>query len=174
MKKNKTRNIQRRAQIQMGENVIILFIFFILLIFAVVFFTKLRAAKTQQQEETDVTGRGLQIAQKVAFFPEFQCTKDNAEIFPGCYDEFSLNASHMLSQREENREYYSVAFGFSFITIQKIFPIKSEPMIIYNNTKEKWSSIITTHMPIALCNFIDSSFPKGDCSFAVLKVGVYN
>src|SRR3989344_8041936 len=104
-KKNKKR-LSRRSQIQMGENVIIIFIFFILLIFAVVFFMKIQGAKTKQKIDIDVTGRGLQIAQKVAFLPEVQCTKDNAEIFSGCYDKYSIKALDAISGTNENKEFY--------------------------------------------------------------------
>ncbi len=166
---------KKKAQIQMGENVIILFIFFVLLIFAVVFFTRIQSAKTQQQIDIDVTGRGLQIAQRISFLPEVQCTKDNAEIFAGCYDEYSIRALNSLAEKGENREYYYTMFGFSKVSVNKLFPAQSEfPYIIYDNTKEDYTSIITTNVPISLCNFTSLESRKGECSFAVLKVEVYN
>lgn len=171
------RKTKSKGQIQMGENIIILFIFFVLLIFAAVFFTRIQSSKTEQKIEADVTGRGLQIAQRVSFLPEVQCTKENAEIFPGCYDEFSMAALNITAKERENREYYYNLFGFSVISVRKIFPISippAEPYIIYNNTKEKYTSITAANVPIALCSFISSESRKGDCSFAVLKVEVYN
>jgi hypothetical protein len=165
--------MEKKAQIQMGENVIILFIFFILLIFAVVFFTKLQSAKVQQTKDIDVTGRGLEIAQKVALLPELQCTKDNAEIFPGCYDEFNLRAIDSLAQEGENTEYYIDLFGFSTISIRKIFPSQQDPLLVYNRTKDDYESIIVTNTPITLCNFLTTSSDKGDCSFAVVRIEVY-
>ncbi len=158
----------------MGENVIILFIFFILLIFAVVFFTRLQATKKEQVIGADIEGRGLQIAQRVALLPELQCTKDNAIITPGCYDEYSAFALDELAREGENKVYYFDLFGFSTVSIYKVFPPKEEekPLVIYNNTKEEFRAIIPTYIPITLCNFV-SDVTKGQCSFAVLKVEVY-
>ena len=169
-KKNKKR-LSRRSQIQMGENVIIIFIFFILLIFAVVFFMKIQGAKTKQRIDIDVTGRGLQIAQKVAFLPEVQCTKDNAEVFSGCYDEFSIKALDAISGTKEHREYYYDLLGFSSVSVRKIFPAEEDqkPLVLYNNTKGNYTSIIVSNVPISLCNFLENK----KCSFGVLKVEVY-
>jgi len=163
----------KKSQIQMGENVIILFIFFMLLIFAVVFYTKIQSTKTAQKIETDITGRGLQIAQRIQFLPELQCTKGNTEIFPGCYDEFNIIALDKLARDGLNREYYYGLFGFSRVFINRTFPIQDDnrELFLYNNPKEDWISITTTNVPLTLCNFISG---EEDCSFAVLKVEVYN
>ncbi len=161
----------KKSQIQMGENVIIIFIFFILLIFAVVFFMKIQGAKTRQAIDIDVTGRGLQIAQKVAFLPEVQCTKDNAEIFSGCYDEYSIMALNTTSGTKEHREYYYDVFGFSTVSVRKIFPEdeNQKTLVLYNNTKGNYTSIIVSNVPISLCNFLSDK----KCGFGVLKVEVY-
>ncbi|MEK6886675.1 MAG: hypothetical protein AABW88_02475 [Nanoarchaeota archaeon] len=161
----------KKSQMQMGENVIIIFIFFILLIFAVVFFMKIQGAKTKQRIDIDITGRGLQIAQKVAFLPEVQCTKDNAEIFSGCYDEFSIRALDAISGTKAQRDYYYDVFGFSTVSVRKIFPIDIEqkPLVLYNNTLGNYTSIIVSNVPISLCNFLEDR----RCSFGVLKVEVY-
>lgn len=169
----KNKNIKsKKSQIQMGENVIIIFIFFILLIFAIVFFTKIQGAKTKQAIDIDITGRGLQIAQKVSFLPEVQCTKDNAEIFSGCYDEYSIKALDAISGTKEHREYYYDVFGFSTVSVKKIFPVKegdNPPLVLYNNTKGNYTSIIVSNIPISLCDFLNEK----KCSFGVLKVEVY-
>lgn len=167
--------LMRKSQIQMGENIIILFIFFVLLVFAIVFFTRLQSAKTEQKIDVDVTGRGLQIAQRVSFLPEVQCTKDNAEVFSGCYDEYSVKALAKLAEKGENSQYYYSIFGNSNISIKKIFPGNNElSNVIYENPKKDYTSITTTNVPISLCSFKSASSRKGDCSFAVLKVEVYN
>ncbi len=162
----------KKAQIQMGENVIILFIFFILLVFAVIFFTKIQSAKVEQKVSEDVEGRGLQIAQRVSFLPELQCTKDNAPIL-GCYDEYNIAALDVLARRGENRDYYFDTFGYSVVSVYRVFPQVDSPLLIYSNPKDNFTSVLTTNTPITLCNFIDDT-EKGDCSFAVLKIEVYN
>lgn len=160
----------------MGENIIILFIFFLLLIFGVVFYSRIQSAKTEQKIAVDVEGRGLQIAQKISFLPELQCTKDNAEIAAGCYDLFSAEALKNLAANGQNTEYYSDIFGFSKVSIKEIFPEEKDAYVIYDNKKETYNSILTTNTPITLCDFVtDLEFrEQGKCSFAVLKVEIYD
>jgi len=157
----------------MGENIIILFIFFVLLIFAIVFFARLQGAKTDKAIEEDVEGRAVQIAQRIAFLPEVQCTRENAEIFPDCYDEFSLRALQKLSGDLGTTSYYFDLFGNSIISVKKLFPVVNDTLIVYNNPKTEFTSITTSNTPITVCDF-RSTLRKGLCSFGVLKVEVYN
>ena len=165
------RKYTKKAQMQLGENVIILFIFFILLIFAVVFFTRLQKTTTQNKISEDIEGRGLEISRRIQFLPEFQCSKGNVEIREGCYDEYSILGLEQL-EAENNAFYYDI-FGNSRVSIQKIFPGKENPHVIYERAIGNASNIITTNTPITLCNFVDPNYPKGKCSFGVLKVEVF-
>jgi hypothetical protein len=161
----------KKSQIQLGENIIILFIFFILLVFAAVFFTRLQSTKIEKKVSEDIEGRALEISQRIEFLPEFQCSKNNAEIRPGCYDEFSILGLEELNP--EDKEYYFDLFGNSRVSIQKLFPSKDEnPHIIYEREIENATNIIATNTPIILCNFANLEV-KGKCSFAVLKVEVF-
>jgi hypothetical protein len=60
------------------------------------------------------------------------------------------------------------------VTIKAIYPEEGEPYLVYDRTKEDYTSIITTNVPITLCDFVSSQSDKGFCSFGVLKVEVYN
>jgi hypothetical protein len=168
-----TNILSKRGQIEMGEHVIVLFIFFILLIFAVVFFSRIQSIKTEKKVGVDIETRALQIAQRVLFLPELQCTRANAEVFPNCYDEHSAKSVGLLAKSGQNTEYYRAAFGYSVITIKKIFPVQEEEIVIYNDTKPDFRSITPTNVPITLCDFT-SELAKEDCSFAVLTVSVYD
>jgi len=162
----------KKSQIQMGENVIILFIFFILLVFAVVFYTRIQSTKTSQTVQEDISGRALAIAQQVTFLPGLQCTKDNAEVFTGCYDLYGAKALNVTSEDPSNSNVLYTTFGFSTVTIKSIYPEEGNKFVIYNRTKDKYTSITATNVPLSLCDF---SKPEGVmCSFAVLKVEVYN
>jgi hypothetical protein len=163
----------KKAQIQMSENVIILFLFFILLAFGVVFFTKVQGAKTEMQVQEDIQGRALQTAQKVTFLPEIQCSKDNV-VTSDCYDLFNLLAMSRLAERGESHTYYASLLGNAIMTVYAVFPINAtEPFVIYNNSKENYTSINTAYIPIRVCNFA-SNTAEDDCTFSVLKSEVYN
>ena len=161
----------KKSQIQLGENIIILFIFFILLIFAVVFFTRLQSTKIGKKISEDIEGRSLEISQRIQFLPEFQCSKNNAEIRSGCYDEYSIYGLEALNPNE--KEYYFDIFGFSRVSVQKLFPTKKDPDIIYSREIANATNIIVTNTPIILCSFVDQGQAKGKCSFGVLKVEVF-
>lgn len=165
--------MNRNAQIQMGENVIILFIFFILLIFGVVFFTKIQSTKVQQDISEDIEGRGLQIAQQVLFLPELQCTRDGVEI-PDCYDSKSIDAFSDLSSTSDFRDAYADLLGFTTITVSILFPKDdgAGDIILYDNAKTDFISKIPYYSPIIICDFSKSAEQKV-CSFGVLRVDVY-
>ena len=181
--------LKNKAQIQMTENVIILFIFFILLIFAIVFFTRIQSGKQEIKISEDIQNRGLQIAQTISTLPELRCTKKAVTVL-GCYDQ--ANALALQSLVEQNNGYYFDQFSYSTVSIVKIFPESedeqitaydvngnpilvsgSSPIVIYNNPKANFTSLIPTQLPMLLCDFTEST-EKGDCSFAILNINVYS
>ena len=93
-------------------------------------------------------------------------------IFPGCYDLNSLKASSELSKKGENTVAYTLLFGNSKISVERLFPLTEEPFVVYDNSKEDYSYITTTHSPIVVCDYTISS-RRGVCSFSVLKIEVY-
>ena len=159
-----------KAQIQMTENVIILFIFFILLIFAIVFFSKIQSGKQEVKISEDIQNRGLQIAQSISSLPELRCTKKAVTVL-GCYDK--ANALALQSLVEQNNQYYFDQFKYSTVSINEIFPVENDPIVIYNNKKENSSNVIPTQLPMLLCDFTVST-EKGACSFAILNINVYS
>ena len=52
----------KKAQVQISENIIILFIFFILLIFSIVFFARIQVAKERVSGDSDIELKALEIA----------------------------------------------------------------------------------------------------------------
>ncbi|MBN2420803.1 hypothetical protein JXB27_00830 [Candidatus Woesearchaeota archaeon] len=168
----------KKAQVQMTENVIILFIFFILLVFSIVFYTRLQTAKIGDVSTEKAEMDAIEIAQKVLSMPELQCSVQGAAT-PDCYDFVSVNAT--ASAMEKNPDLvniYSNIFKFSTITIQKIFPEKDEEVfVIYDKKNEELQDIMPTYSPIILCEYSQSNFGYGQtriCSFGVLKVAVYS
>ena len=147
----------------MTETIIILFIFFILLVFAIVFFARIQGAQTEKAVSKDVSGRALQVLQKVLFLPEIQCSTSLSET-SSCYDEYSVQALARVASRGENALYYSDLFGNSNISIKKLYPVEEEPIMIYSNPLGEDSNINPFRMPILLCDY-NSDFAREDCSF---------
>ncbi len=161
----------KKAQIQMSENVIVLFLFFILLAFGIVFYSNVHSISTQQTANTAAEGRGLEVAQQVMALPELQCTSNGVEI-SGCYDEESAIALNAISQDSGYTDHYYSEFGYATISIQELYPTQGGLLVIYNDTKP--AKVITpTFVPFVLCNFLDPSGNK-QCNFAVLEIETYD
>lgn len=164
-------NKSKKAQIEMTENVLILFIFFILLVFAIVFYSQVQSTKIQQVKSQDVTDRAMEIAQKVTYLPEIRCTKDAAETILGCYDEYNIKSLQNLTKSKVRNQYYQNLFRFSSIYVKKIFP-NEEEILIYNYTLDNYTSVTAAHLPMAVCDFLtEPGIQK--CNFGDLSVYVY-
>ena len=164
----------RKSQVQMGENVIILFIFFVLLVFGIIYFMRVQETKSSQQIGANIQGRGIEIARQIAFLPELQCSKTAVEQY-ACYDKYSLQALQTLTNDGSTGEYYFPVFGYSTVSMQTLFPKKEDPVIIYNNTDEKQHpiAIIPTQLPVVVCDYAAST--QGEvCTFAVMEIDTYN
>ena len=75
----------RKAQIQMGESVAILFIFFILVVFGFVFYMNVMRGSAKVQMEENIQLKAIGIAQKASFLPELQCSEENVRV-ENCID----------------------------------------------------------------------------------------
>lgn len=156
----------RKAQIQMGESVGILFIFFILVMFGFVFYMNVMQSSAKSDTEENIQLKAIGIAQKASFLPELQCSEENVRQ-ENCIDLLKLTASASLLN--ENNLYYYDIFEFSNITVKRVFPFDNEQeWILYSYIPPNYTSKLSTFIPTSL---YDPETKEYD--FGVLSVEVY-
>ena len=139
--------LKMRSQIKMGETIMILVIFFFLLVFGIVFYAKYSIMDADQKKSENLDLLAIQIAQKVQFLPEIQCTTEGT-IDYNCLDLMKLNALKNLP--DVRKSIYGTLFPRTLITVEQVYP-SAETWEIYgrhvaNKTKHFFP------VPVALFN----------------------
>lgn len=158
----------RKAQIQIGETVAVLFVFFILVILVIIFYVKVLKGNIQSEIQESSQLKSVGIAQRAMFLPELQCSEDNV-IKDNCIDRIKLENAGTLMQG--NEVYYYDLFEFSSIIISEI---KLDGTIveisnIYTKTLDNFKNKFVTNVPISLYN----ATAKRN-SFGILTIETYS
>jgi len=162
-------SMKKKAQIEMGESIAIIFIFIVLIGFGLIFYMNItKGTGTVKKEETSQL-ETIEIIQKASFLPELQCS-GNSIIKQNCMDIFKLEAAEPII-REHQIHYFDV-FGYSIISIDEIYPV-SRNWTIYNNSLDDMllqnrAEKKTTYKPILLYDPVDKLY-----HFGMLTIGVY-
>jgi hypothetical protein len=155
----------KKAQIQMGESIAILFIFFILVVFGFVFYMNIMKGSAKIEIEENIQLKAIGIAQEVSFLPELQCSEENVRV-EDCIDLMKLDAASKLLK--DNSIYYYDIFEFSKIWVEEVFPNEGTKWDLYNSTPTTYRNRISTFIPISLFNPTSKKY-----NFGVLAVEVY-
>jgi hypothetical protein len=167
--KTKNPRILKKAQIEMGESIAIIFIFLILIAFGLIFYMNITKGTQAVKKEETAQLQTIETIQKISFLPELQCS-GNSIIKQNCMDIFKLEAAETIIQ--ENQIHYFDLFGNSIISINEIYPI-SRNWTLYNNSLEELllqnrAELKTTYKPILLYDPIDKLY-----HFGMLTIGIY-
>lgn len=158
----------KKAQMQMGENVAILFIFFILLVVSIVFYARVAETKVGMKQEEAFATKAIEIAQRVSYLAETQCSKDNI-IESNCYDLHKLMALSQINGLASNRAHYYSRFRYANISINEVFPGDSH-INLYNFPPEEYLEKSSIQVPISICDFTKR---PAKCSFSVMTVDIF-
>lgn len=159
--------MNKKGQIQIGENIAILFIFILLVIGAIVFYSRIQRADFEIKGEEERDKEFVQIAQKVSFLPELRCSQENVPT-ENCIDKMKLDK--FVELVGNNYLYYENDFKTSTIVLEQIYPDTGERWELYNNTGDK-ESAIPAYIPISIFNSTDGVL--GSYYFGVLIVQVW-
>ena len=138
----------RKAQIQIGETIAVLFVFFILIIIGFIFYVNVIKGNIEQEKDELSQLRSVAIAQRVMFLPEVQCSQDNI-IIDNCIDVMKLEAAHGIMK--QNELYYYDLLEFSNITISQVYPNEVK-WNLYSRKTSDFKSKFVTNVPISLFN----------------------
>lgn len=136
----------RRAQIQIGETIAVVFVFFILVIVGLIFYVRVLKGETETEKEELAQLRSVAIAQRVMFLPEVQCSEDNI-IIDNCIDILKLDSAQKIMKN--NELYYYDMLEFSDINVLQIYPTNAK-WNIYSRKTEDFTNKFVTNVPISL------------------------
>jgi len=165
--------MNRKAQIKMGESIIILFIFFILVVFGLVFYASI-SKYTSGQAAVEAEEMNVENIQKeIRFLSEIQCTESGNTRFD-CYDIGKIIATQEAIQ--EHYDYYAQnVFLQTNISFVEVFPNNDE-WILYeliftedNMMNVKGGSAF--QIPVTLFDPIEDTYNFGYVSIMVYKYG---
>lgn len=138
--------MDRKAQIQIGETIAVLFVFFILILVGFIFYIKIIKGNIDSEKEESSQLKSIGVAQRAMFLPELQCSEDNI-VVSNCIDILKLvYAKNIMSQ---NEVYYYDILGFSNVTVLQIYPAEAR-WELYSRREETFKSEFITNVPISL------------------------
>ena len=160
---------KRKAQLQIGENVIVLIIFFFLLVIAVVFYAGIQKSKFSAKQKEIESFPLLDMKTLVGAMPEIMCT-ENSDVTESCIDIINLEAmanfwsSINNSRTSREWEYYNQRFAYSKIVIKRLDVIQGNwtgEWTLYNNVPENFSSGRPAFIPVSLYNATRGTYDFG-------------
>ncbi len=160
--------MKRKAQIQLGENVVILVIFFFLLVIAVIFYSGIQKNKIITKTYQADTNILVDSKTMIASMPELLCT-ENGDVTESCIDLINLDimTKHWNgisnTPSDLDRAYYVYRFGTSQITIRELDTFSGawiNSWTFYNNTEDmNYSRVV--YIPISLHNVTNDDYRFG-------------
>lgn len=127
----------KKAQMEINETIIVLFIFFILVIFGIVFFAKIQGINLQAEQRASQNLELIKVSQVISSLPELSCSVDNVQI-DNCYDILKVEAFKAIL--EENNVYFSGTSLYNTnITLRQYDPFNDKwtySIEIYSNKLE--------------------------------------
>ncbi len=161
----------KRAQIEIGETIVVIFILMILIVFGLVIYYQFQANSFQQTKQRFGGLKTVELAQVVSNLPELQCSNLKvAEV--SCIDEIKARqfAQYLSTPGNKAFFYYREVLGTSKIEIQRVYPPPSPTanMIVVYDDSKGLPNAEPTFIPINLYNPIQKTY-----SFALLKATRY-
>ena len=139
--------MHKKAQIQIGETIAVLFVFFILMVIGIIFYVNVIKSNLESEKEELSQLRSLGIDQRVMFLPEIQCSQDVVEEITNCIDILKLESAQGVIS--ENGIYYYDLLEFSQVNISQIYPDEAK-WDLYSRKTNDFSSRFLTNVPVSL------------------------
>ena len=157
----------KKAQVQMGETIVVIFILMILIMFGLVILYQFQAGSARVTKQQFGSFKTIELTQIVTNMPELQCSFIEVTDV-NCMDEVKAAALSNLLQNPEDPAffYYRENLGTSKIEIDAIYP-SVKKIVIYDNSKG-YRNAEPTFIPITLYDPAQKVF-----SFALLQATRY-
>ena len=166
---------KRKAQLQMGENVIVLVIFFFLLVIAILFYVKIQKSNLEVRANEMKTLTRIDLKTFVSNIPEIKCV-ESGDTTDNCIDIINIKAMGNYWQRIKNlndsdeRAYYEKRFGNSKITVRILDPLNGN----WTESYELYSSSFVSPFPMTMTSPMTIYNPlKDDYDYGEIIIEVY-
>lgn len=160
--------MEKKAQIQIGETIAVLFVFFILIAVGFMFYIKIIKGNLESEKEELSELRSIGIAQKVMFLPELQCSEDNV-VTDNCID--LLKLEYAKNVMRDNAVYYYDLLEFSEVNVSQLYPYDSsmQNINVYSRQTGDFKNKFVTNVPISLYNPITKQHSFGMLTIQTLS-----
>lgn len=152
--------MNKKAQLQMTENIAIIVVIVFILMFGFIFYAKVRAeslkGKIREYSDLDL----VKASQVISSLPEISCSINSVEQV-GCLDQLKLEAFINLNLTKDYYEYYRSMFGKSRINIVSVFPENDSNYKIYDNNYTESYNENSIFIPMNIFNPIDNTLNIG-------------
>ena len=155
----------KRAQIQIGETVAVIFVFFVLIVIAFLFYARIIKSNASVESGESSQLASISISQRVMFLPEIQCNQGNVEEISNCVDLLKLEPAQ--DTMKKNQLYYYDFFQFSEINLSQVYP-QGATYTLYSKKMENFRDKFVTNVPISLYDSTARTY-----SFGVLTIETY-
>ena len=153
---------EKKSQIQIGETIAVLFVFFLLVVIGFIFYVGVIKDSIVSEKDELSQLKSIEIAQKVLYLPELQCSEGVVKEKENCIDTLKLEAAEQIIQK--NELYYFDVFEFGNIYVKDIYPEPNE-WKIYSKITDDFKSNFSTNIPVSL---YDPTIKK--YSFGILSI----
>lgn len=176
--------LDKKAQLQIQETILVVFIFIVLIMLGLIFFYRVQSGSIAQEfHEFQVSQLGVDFV-TIGDLAEFSCSK--AGIRESCIDSGKLVIFSVLSkvttESYDYEEYYFERFGYKNITIFEVYPGDSREKCTINNVGAEcgvWEVYVNKPDKIKSKRIFDTPvslyFPERDeYGIGLLVVEAYN
>lgn len=162
----------KKAQIQMFENIGVLVVFFFLLALGIVLYFNYQSKSIADYQKKISELKAFHLSQQLYNMPELDCHYGGIRI-NGCIDDLKLQI--FSQQIQANKEDYFDILGFSEIKIKQVYPQSQEFVLYEEKPQNKYTSRVFT-IPVILFSQKENSHcagQLGSCSLALMEVTYY-
>jgi hypothetical protein len=139
--------MKKRAQIQLMETIAVIFVFFILVMIGFMFYARIARTNIQSSIDDQSELKSIEIAQRVMFLPEIQCSEGAVSEIQNCVDKLKLESAQDIIKY--NEIYYYDMLEFSSINVTQIYPEKATWQI-YSRQTTDFRSRFETNIPVSI------------------------
>ena len=149
----------------MAETIAVIFVFFIIIVIGFVFYGRVMKGSIESQRDESSQLKSIEIAQRIMFLPEIQCSDDVVTEIRNCIDMLKINAAQKIMKA--NELYYYDLLEYSDINIYLVYP-NANNWVLYSRKPMAYKTKFVTNTPISVYNPVTRKN-----GFGVLSIETY-